>query len=96
MQFEKQKVTTQAYLDNWEAVFGKRQELQMGQRSRVVIERGGSNTGKCLSIVCPKCQAPKGHLCDRDANMVHAERVAELFAQEAKPLVGPFYLEFDT
>ena len=55
----------------------------------VVVEKNG-DPNKALSIVCPRCNAPKNHLCDTEKHMICAERVVALFAKEAAPIAGPF------
>ena len=61
----------------------------MEMTGNVVIEKGTGLDNRVLSIVCPRCGAPKHNACNVDKNQICAERIVALFAKEAKPLAGP-------
>lgn len=66
----------------------KEQEF-MELTGNVVVDKD-LGLGDAVRISCPKCNAPKGQMCDPGTNRICAERVIKQFVKESKPLVGPF------
>lgn len=60
---------------------------EMELTGNIVVEKD-SSLDNAVKIACPKCNAPKGQMCDPGTNRICAERVIKQFVKESKNLTG--------